>query len=61
MKTAALLAATAAALAGLASPVSAGDCEGEQTSSWFCLRAVLKQGNVSGYCVPRAFALCWTR
>ena len=29
MKTTALLAATAAALAGLASPVSAGDCEGE--------------------------------
>lgn len=29
MKTTALLAATAAALAGLVSPVSAGDCEGE--------------------------------
>jgi len=29
MKTAALLAATAAALAGMAAPVSAGDCEGE--------------------------------
>lgn len=35
MKTTALLAATAAALAGLASPVSAGDCEGEL--SFVCL------------------------
>ena len=60
MKTAALLAATAAALAGLASPVSAGDCEGEQTSSWFCLRAVLKQGNVWVLCAACVCSSLWT-
>ena len=38
MKTTALLAATAAALAALASPVSAGDCEGEPFS---CLSFVI--------------------
>ena len=45
MKTTAILAATAAALSGLASPVSAGDCEGELPCWLACIACNLSSAH----------------